>query len=90
MTGVVLLEVDGPPMGRQHGVSELSEHSQGPKDKCQRHRAPRKSCGARCAGEALNIGEAARARDGTPKSLPRGHELFVGTSALGQPPPRLS
>ena len=57
MTGVVLLEVDGPPMGRQHGVSELSEHSQGPKDKCQRHRAPRKSCGARCAGEALNIGK---------------------------------
>ena len=34
--------------------------------------------------------EVARAGDGTPKALPRGHELFVGTSALGQPPPRLS
>ena len=38
----------------------------------------------------LNIGEAAHAGDGTPKALPRGHGLFVGTSALGQPPPRLS
>ena len=91
MTGVVLLEVDGPPMGRQHGVSELSEHSQDSKDKWKRRPPPRKSCGARCAQRgALNIGEAARARDGTPKALPRGHELFVGTSALGQPPPRLS
>ena len=55
MTGVVLLEVDGPPMGRQHGVSELSEHSQGPKDKWERRSAPRVSCGAHAA---LGSGEA--------------------------------
>jgi len=68
----------------------LEEYSQGPPRQVEAAPGSSQIVRGTLRWGGLNIGEAARAWDGTPKALPRGHESFIGTSALGQPPPRLS
>ena len=62
-----------------------------PQDKWERRFGSSRSCGARCAGLQGRAREQhLHAQGRHTQALPRGHELFIETSALGQRPRRLS